>query len=75
MSGSFYVQVGAFADKENAYKLVRILTQGGHKGRLQFGNNNMWNVQVGPWTDSFGAQKMLHLFKTLYPGAFVVGGS
>lgn len=68
-------RVGAFADKENAYKLARILTRAGHKGRLEFGNNNRWNVQVGPWSDSFGAQKMLNLFKALYPGAFVVGGS
>lgn len=75
MRGPFYVQVGAFADKQNAHRLIRILTQAGHKGRLQFGSNNMWNVQIGPWTDSFGAQKMLRLFKALYPGAFVVGGS
>lgn len=48
MSGAFYVQVGAFADKENAYKLARILTRAGHKGRLEFGNNNRWNVQGRP---------------------------
>lgn len=75
LTGPFYVQVGAFASKENAYRLVRILTKSGHKGRLEFGSNNMWNVQVGPWPDSFGAQKMLDLFRALYPGAFVVGGN
>lgn len=75
LTGPFYVQVGAFASKENAYRLVRILTKSGHKGRLEFGSNNMWNVQVGPWSDSFGAQKMLDLFRALYPGAFVVGGN
>lgn len=75
LTGPFYVQVGAFASKENAYSLVRILTKSGHKGRLEFGSNNMWNVQVGPWSDSFGAQKMLDLFRALYPGAFVVGGN
>ena len=31
MSGPFYVQVGAFADKNNAYKLINILTRSGHK--------------------------------------------
>ena len=75
MSGPFYVQVGAFADKNNAYKLINILTRSGHKGRLEFGSNNMWNVQVGPWQDSNGAQQMLDLFRALYPHAFVVGGS
>ena len=50
-------------------------TAPGHKGRLEFGSNNMWNVQVGPWQDSNGAQQMLDLFRALYPHAFVVGGS
>lgn len=75
MSGPFYVQVGAFTGKDNARKLIDILTRSGHKGRLQFGSNNMWNVQVGPWQDSNTALRMLELFKALYPHAFVVGGS
>lgn len=74
MEGPFYVQVGAFGDKQAAYALVNNLSRGGYKGRLQFGNNNMWNVQVGPWGDSFGAQNMLKVFRALYPNAFVVGG-
>ncbi|BAV91950.1 septal ring lytic transglycosylase RlpA family protein [Candidatus Desulfovibrio trichonymphae] len=74
MKGEFYVQVGAFADKENAWKLISILMQSGHKGRLQFGSNNLWNVQVGPWQNSASAQQMLGAFRTLYPHAFVVGG-
>ena len=74
MKGEFYVQVGAFADKENAWKLISILMQSGHKGRLQFGSNNLWNVQVGPWQNSTSAQQVLGAFRTLYPHAFVVGG-
>lgn len=72
-SGAFYVQVGAFADKANAGRLIAILTRSGHKGRLLFGGNNMWNVQVGPWSDIRGAQENLDAFRPLYPGAFVVG--
>ena len=73
LEGSFYVQVGAFASKENANSLISILSANGHSGRLVFGNNNMWNVQVGPWPDTFGAQQKLEAFRMVYPGAFVVG--
>ena len=73
ISGKFYIQLGAFGQKENAQKLVRRLSGEGRKGRLIFGNNNMWNVQAGPWQDSASAQKMLESFKAVFPAAFVVG--
>ena len=75
IKGDFYVQVGAFGSKESAYKLIQTLAKAGHKGRLQFGSNNLWNVQVGPWADSAGAERMLAAFRALYPQAFVVGGA
>ena len=73
LTGAFYVQVGAFADRINADNLISILSQSGNKGRLVYDSNNMWNVQVGPWPDSFGAQRQLEVFRGMYPGAFVVG--
>ena len=73
LTGAFYVQVGAFADRINADNLISILSQSGNRGRLVYGSNNMWNVQVGPWPDSFGAQRQLDVFRAMYPGAFVVG--
>ena len=73
LTGAFYVQVGAFADRINADNLISILSQSGNTGRLVYGSNNMWNVQVGPWPDSFGAQRQLDVFRGMYPGAFVVG--
>lgn len=73
IKGDFYIQVGAFGSKANAAKLINILTKAGQKGRLIFGSNNMWNVQVGPCQDSDGAGKMLPALKALYPSAFVVG--
>lgn len=73
IKGNFYIQVGAFGSKANAAKLIRVLTKAGQKGRLIFGGNNMWNVQVGPWKDSDSAGKMLPAIKALYPRAFVVG--
>lgn len=75
IKGAFYIQVGAFGRKENARKLIDILSKAGNKGRLLFGNNKMWNVQVGPWPDSNTAQKQLAAFQALYPSAFVVSGN
>ena len=75
IKGNFYVQVGAFGSKESAYKLIEVLARAGHKGRLQYGSNSLWNVQVGPWPDSAGAERMLAVFRALFPTAFVVGGA
>lgn len=75
IKGDFYIQVGAFGQKENARKLIQTLTAAGERGRLLFGSNNMWNVQVGPWQDSSGAEKALPLIKTVYARAFVVGAN
>lgn len=75
IEGNFYVQAGAFGNKDNALKLINQLIKTGNKGRLVYGSNNLWNVQIGPWPDSDAAEKMLKVFKTLYPKAFVVGGN
>ncbi|MDR3358101.1 MAG: septal ring lytic transglycosylase RlpA family protein [Desulfovibrio sp.] len=74
MEGDFYIQVGAFTNKANARELVNILARSGHKGRLFFGGNRLWNVQAGPWPDSESARRMLGAFQALYPRVFVVGG-
>lgn len=73
IKGNFFIQVGAFGSKPNAAKLINILTKAGQKGRLIFGSNDMWNVQVGPWQNSSAAQKMLPVLRAMYPNAFVVG--
>ena len=74
MEGDFYIQVGAFANKNNARALVNMLARSGHRGRLFFGGNRLWNVQAGPWPDSESARRMLKAFQPLYPHVFVVGG-
>lgn len=73
IQGNYFIQVGAFGQKSNAQKLIKTLAGGGEHGRLFFGNNNMWNVQIGPWKDSASAQKRLPAIQTIYPHAFVVG--
>ncbi|MDO5483334.1 MAG: septal ring lytic transglycosylase RlpA family protein [Desulfovibrionaceae bacterium] len=73
ISGPFYVQVGAFAQKVQARSLAQALQKAGHKGRLKYGSNNMWNVQIGPWTDSGSAQRILQAVRVLCPNAFVLG--
>lgn len=74
IKGEYYVQAGAFGARENAKKLIDELSGKKYKGRLIFGNNNMWNVQIGPWPDSSAAQTALAAVRLNYPGAFVVGG-
>lgn len=74
ITGDYFVQIGAFSSRENARKLAKALTGLGHRGRIVFGSNNMWNVQVGPWPDTAQARKILSIFRSLHPGAFVVGG-
>lgn len=71
--GTFFVQIGAFSKKENALGLIERLTGSGHKGRMIYGSNNLWNVQVGPWEDSRKADEMMRVLRALYPHAFVVG--
>lgn len=71
--GNFFVQVGAFSKKSNAQGLVDRLNRSGHKGRMIFGSNNLWNVQAGPWENSRKADEMMRVLRSLYPHAFVVG--
>lgn len=73
ISGPFFVQVGAFSQKSNARSLAQVLQKAGHKGRLQYGSNNMWNVQIGPCKDSVAAQQLLQAIKVLFPHAFMLG--
>lgn len=71
--GSYYVQVGAFGVKANAQRLIQQLSEAGYTGRIYFGSNDLWNVQVGPWPDTARAGAMLDLLRRSYPHAFVVG--
>ena len=74
-AGQYYIQMGAFAAKENAQKLIDNLSKSGMGGRLIFGSNNLWNVQMGPWKNIESVQKALAGLKKSWPHAFMVGNS
>ena len=75
IAGDFFIQLGAFGQKENAEKLKAILVKTGQQGRLFFGSNNMWNVQAGPVAETRPRPEMIEVFRTLYPSAFVIRGN
>lgn len=74
IDGNFFIQVGAFGVEENAEKLVQQLKAKGLTARsVRRENNNLWNVQVGPWNDLFSAEKALPRLLRDFGSAFVVG--
>lgn len=73
LAGSFFVQIGAFGNKDNAEQLAAKARSSGMGARSVFGNNNLWNVQVGPWPDTAAARRQLERLRSVYPHAFVIG--
>lgn len=73
LAGSFFVQIGAFGNKDNAERLVSKVRSSGMGARTIFGSNNLWNVQVGPWPDTASARNQLNRLRSLYPHAFIIG--
>lgn len=73
LAGSFFVQIGAFGNKDNAERLVAKVRSSGMGARSIFGSNNLWNVQVGPWPDTAAARNQLNRLRSLYPHAFIIG--
>ena len=72
-SGAYYIQVGAFANRENAERLTRNLSQRGLFGRTLYGSNGLWNVQAGPWEENPSAiDRRITTFRKEFPGAFLV---
>lgn len=74
LKGDFYIQLGAFSTRTNAQKLIDALSSAGNQGRLLFGTNKLWNVQMGPWNKMGEAEKRLAILKKVYPHAFIVAG-
>lgn len=59
MTGRFYVQVGAFANRDNAGRLVTRLQGQGWNTRMYWADMvRFWRVQVGPWNTLSEAERM-----------------
>lgn len=73
LSGSFYVQIGAFASQDNARRLVSRMQASGYKARLYYADLvGFWRVQVGPWSTLSEAERMRQQLRPEFPGDFVV---
>lgn len=73
LSGSFYVQIGAFSSQENARRLSARMQQRGFKARFYYAELvSFWRVQVGPWSTLSEAERMRQQLRSEFPGDFVV---
>ncbi len=73
LAGSFYVQIGAFANKSNAEGLAARLRGQGLGARLAWAEQlSFWRVQAGPYGDLGKAERAAETMGADYPNAFVV---
>jgi rare lipoprotein A len=73
LSGNFYVQVGAFANRSNAERLVAKLKRGGKGARTYYAEQvGFWRVQVGPYGSLVKAENAASAIEAEYPKNFVV---
>lgn len=73
-AGSFYVQVGAFIDQDNAQIVQDKLTLRGLSGvrLVDQGSGSLVRVQAGPYANREAAQKVLDELRAEYPAAFII---
>ena len=73
LTGRFYVQVGAFANKSNAERLVGKLKGQGRGGRTYYADQvGFWRVQAGPYPSLNDAENAADSLQSEYPSNFVV---
>jgi rare lipoprotein A len=76
LSGSFYVQVGAFADKSNADRLAVKLKESGFGARAILAESvGLYRVQAGPYPGLNRAEQASDALDAAYPGNFIVAES
>lgn len=74
IKGTFYVQVGAFAVKDNALILQKRLQRLGYKSRIvpaYVRNNPVWRVQVGPYFNLIQAETNYQKLGNIFKGSFL----
>lgn len=73
MTGTFYVQVGAFGQKQNASRLTAKIQSGGKNARFYYSEMvNFWRVQIGPYNTLDKAENARSALLGQYSGCFVV---
>ena len=73
LSGSFYVQVGAFANKSNAEALAAKIRRPGWSSRVVWSEqSSLWRVQAGPFASLHKAEGGADALSAEFPSAFVV---
>jgi len=73
--GEFFVQIGAFTDKNNATRLKNKMLSQGRKAVSQMysaDGRRYYRVQVRAGKDIASAQKLEKVLEAHYPGAFVI---
>ena len=73
LSGSFYVQVGAFANKSNAEALAAKIKRPGQGSRVVWSDqSSLWRVQAGPFASLHKAEDGADAMNDEFPNAFIV---
>ena len=73
MKGTFYVQVGAFGQRENAIRLSERIKSTGKGSRYYYSDMvSFWRVQVGPYTSLQHAESARTSLLGTYPNCVVV---
>jgi rare lipoprotein A len=73
MPGRFFVQIGAFAVRDNARKLTATVRRSGFSGRIVHNRDTgLYYVRLGPFPSLNRAEKILPELGADYPGLFVV---
>lgn len=73
LAGNFFVQVGAFAQENNAKNLVNSIKRRGLNARTYYDQRvSFWRVQVGPYTDLNAAENAAESLRQDFPNNFVI---
>ena len=70
--GCFWVQVGAFSDRDNAARAETELERFGEEAVVLEGVAGLWRVRVGPFEKEKAAEKARNRVTDAWPGAHVV---
>ncbi|MFV2072365.1 MAG: septal ring lytic transglycosylase RlpA family protein [Thermoanaerobaculales bacterium] len=68
----FWVQVGAFSDRDNAVRAERALERSGEDAVMLEGVDGLWRVRVGPFDKEQTAERTRNRVTDAWPGAHVL---